>query len=75
MMHNKGNTGVFVIVVGVILGVIGILNIAYPIAKSSIASANINQSDPEFQIVRYLPLMVVLILFLLIVGFLFLRSR
>lgn len=73
---KRGQAGnVFVIVVGIILAVIGILSIAYPITKSSIASANVSTTDPEFQIVRYLPLMVILVLFLLVVGYLFLRSK
>ena len=77
-MDNKGQMGsnAVGIAVGIILLVILVLGVGYKFIKSqaSASALNISSTDPEYSLVTYLPLFVVLIVFLGIVGFLYLRK-
>lgn len=76
-MDSKGQMGsnAVGIAVGIILLVILVLGVGYKFVKTqaSAQALNITSSDPEYSLVTYLPLFVVLIVFLGIVGFLYLR--
>ena len=76
-MDNKGQMGsnAVGIAVGIILLVILVLGVAYNFVKTqaSASALNITSADPEYSLVIYLPLFVVLIVFLGIVGFLYMK--
>jgi len=78
-MNNKGQIGTNAveIAVGVILTVILVLGVAYTFVRNnaSASALNITASAPEYQLVTYLPLFIVLIVFLTFVGFLIARRK
>lgn len=78
-LNKKGQMGgnAVGIAVGIILLVILVLGVAYNFVKTqaSTTALNITTADPEYTLVTYLPLFVVLIVFLGIIGFLYLRQK
>lgn len=78
-MDNKGQMGnnAIAIAVGIILLVILVLGVAYKFVKTqaSPTALGINSDDPEYSLVIYLPLFVVLIVFLGIIGYLYFKGR
>ena len=78
MMNKKGQMGNTVdIAVGIILLVILVLGVGYSFVKTnaSTTALNITTADPEYSLVKYLPLFVVLIVFLGFIGYLYVRNR
>ena len=78
MENKKGQMGNAVgIAVGIILLVILVLGVAYKFVKSNASptALGINSTDPEYSLVIYLPLFVVLIVFLGIIGYLYFKNR
>lgn len=79
MMNKKGQMGgnAVGIAVGIILLVILVLGVAYNFVKTqaSPSALGINSDDPEYSLVVYLPLFVVLIVFLGIVGYLYFKNQ
>lgn len=77
MMNKRGQMGqnAIAIAVGIILLVILVLGVGYNFVKdqASPTALGINSDDPEYNLVVYLPLFVVLIVFLGIVGFLYFK--
>lgn len=78
-MDNKGQMGsnAVGIAVGVILLVVLVIGVAYTFVKTqaSTTALNITASDPEYQLVKILPLFVILIAFLGFVGYLYFKNR
>jgi hypothetical protein len=76
--EKKGQMGNTVdIAVGIILLVILVLGVGYTFVKdnASPTALGINSDDPEYSLVKYLPLFVVLIVFLGFIGYLYVRGR
>ena len=79
MINNKkGQMGNAVdIAVGVILLVVLVIGVAYTFVKTqaSPTALNITSADPEYQLVKILPLFVILIAFLGFVGYLYFKNK
>ena len=76
--NNRGQAQQIVsIVVGLILLVILVLGVAYKFVKdnASATALNISASAPEYSLITYFPLFIVLIAFLGVVGFLVMRAK
>jgi len=78
-MNNKGQIGgnAVGIAVGVILLVVLVIGVAYQFVKTqaSTTALNITSADPEYQLVKILPLFVILIAFLGFVGYLYFKGK
>jgi hypothetical protein len=78
-MNKKGQMGgnAVGIAVGVILLVVLVIGVAYNFVKTqaSTSALNITSADPEYQLVKILPLFVILIAFLGFVGYLYFKNR
>jgi hypothetical protein len=78
-MDNKGQMGgnAVGIAVGVILLVVLVIGVAYTFVKTqaSPTALNITSADPEYQLVKILPLFVILIAFLGFVGYLWFKNK
>jgi uncharacterized BrkB/YihY/UPF0761 family membrane protein len=78
-MNKKGQMGMNAveIAVGVILLVILVLGVGYQFVKTqaSPTALGINSDDPEYTLVTYLPLFIVLIVFLGFIGYLYVKNR
>ena len=76
---NKGQMGnnAVGIAVGVILIVVLVIGVAYSFVKTqaSTTALNLTTADPEYSLVKILPLFVILIAFLGFVGFLYFKNR
>lgn len=79
MMQNKKGQSMdpVAVAVGIILLVILVLGVAYKFVKTqaSPSALNITSADPEYSLVTYLPLFVVLIVFLGIIAYLYFKNR
>lgn len=79
MMNKKGQMGTNAveIAVGVILLVILVLGVGYKFVKTqaSPTALGINSDDPEYTLVTYLPLFIVLIVFLGFIAYLYFKRR
>ena len=80
MMNKKGQMGGLApveIAVGIILTVILVIGVGYTFVKknASPTALNITTADPEYYLVLYLPLFVILIVFLTFVGYLYFKHR
>lgn len=78
-MDNKGQMGsnAVAIAVGIILLVILVLGVGYKFVRSqaSVTALNVTEADPEYNLIVYLPLFIVLIVFLGFVGFLYFNRK
>lgn len=78
-MNNRGQMGgnAVGIAVGVILLVVLVIGVAYQFVKTqaSVTALNITSADPEYQLVKILPLFVILIAFLGFVGYLYFKNK
>jgi hypothetical protein len=79
MMNKRGQmaNNVVGIAIGVILIVVLVLGVAYKFVKSqaSVTALNVSASDPEYELVKILPLFIILIAFLGFVAYLYFKSR
>lgn len=77
-MNKKGQMGnnAVAIAVGVILLVVLVIGVAYKFVKTqaSTTALNITSADPEYELVKILPLFVILIAFLGFVAYLYFRK-
>lgn len=78
-MNNRGQMGnnAVSIAVGVILLVVLIIGVAYKFVKTqaSPTALGINSDDPEYELVKILPLFIILIAFLGFVAYLYFKNR
>jgi len=78
-MNNRGQMAqnAVAIAVGVILLVVLVIGVAYKFVKNqaSTTALNITSTDPEYELVRILPLFVILIAFLGFVGYLYFKAK